>query len=356
MACEESPRCDWAPASIDFEATATKSGGGTGRATFTALLDHIEASAVGSIHELGLIGHANTDIFGLSGRITATDVFFTAPGIISTETLTREAARIAALRDRFAPGAEIVLYGCNAGAGQALLDAISNAFHVCVKGFTNEIVTCIRWQLNRTRDIFDRGNTWIDDPAALQSYRDIGCENLHTNVRDNIPDRESCVGVPKPKAAPAPSPAPSPRRFGLEPRLGAALSDDGWRAAIGIGARYSLRSDRAIVWNPIFGAHLIYLPTSGDRVSHIAAAVAEFGIRIQQPLEGFYFDVRTGGYVGIEVPGAGSTESTGAVGGFTPALGLGYHSERFSIGAESRGFVGGGPNQLVILGAGAWHW
>jgi hypothetical protein len=149
-----------------------------------------------------------------------------------------------------------------------------------------------------------------------------------------------------------------PRRFGLEFRAGAAFSEEGWRFATGIGARYSLRSDTAIVWNPIVGAHLVYLPTSGDRVSHIAATIAELGLRIQQPLEGFYFDVRAGAYVGLEAPGprAPSTESTSAVAGFTPAAGLGYRSERLSVGAEARGFVGAGPDQFLILGAGAWHW
>ncbi len=349
------PRCVWYPASIDFRATATNSGGGSGSDTFTALLDHIAAAAPGSITELGLMGHANVDYFGLGGRITAHDVWFSEAGLIGAESLEREKDRIAALRDRFAAGAKIVLYGCNAGSGKPLLDAISKAFQVCVQGFSNEIITCLRWR-TPSREIFDRGRTWVEDPLALERPEDVGCANFHLNVRDLTPDRESCAGVPAP-AAPAPTAGePSPRRFGVELRAGAAFSDEGWRAAVDLGMRYSLRSDRAIVWNPIFGTHLVYLPSSGDRVSHIAAAIAELGVRIQQPLEGFYADIRAGGYAGLRVPGPGSAEKTEAIGGFTPALGLGYHSERLSIGAEGRGFVGAGPNQFVIVGVGAWHW
>jgi len=350
------PGCVWSPATIDFRATATNSGGGSGSATFTALLDHIEAAAPGSITELGLIGHANVDYFGLAGRITAHDVWFGDEGLIGAESLERERDRIVSLRNRFAAGAKIVLYGCNAGSGRPLLDAISNAFQVCVQGFSNEIVTCLRWR-TPSREIFDRGRTWVDDPMALVTPEDVGCASFHLNVRDLTPDRESCAGLPAPTPAPAPSAGePSPRRFGVELRAGAAFSEESWRAAIDLGMRYSLRSDRAIIVNPVFGAHLIYLPTSGDHVSHIAAAIAEFGLRLQQPLEGFYADIRAGGYVGLEVPGVGSADEPQAIGGFTPALGLGYHSERLSIGAEGRGFVGAGPDQFVIVGVGAWHW
>lgn len=361
--CFESPpaTCKWSPSSVDFAATATQSGGGTPIGTFTGLLDHIASRSPGSITELGLIGHADSADFGLSGTITAHDVWFTAPGLINADTLTANMARIEAVRDRFAAGAQIVLYGCNAGVGLALVEALSRAFRVCVLGFSDEIFTCFTWSpaarvAGHPRHITDRGNVWTPvttDP--LPPERPARCADWHTNVRELTPDRRSCSGVPP--ATPAPTTGETgPRRFGLELRAGAAFSDQGWRAAMDLGMRYSLRSDRAIIWNPIFGAHLVYLPTSGDRVSHIAAAVAELGLRLQQPLEGFYADIRAGAYVGLEVPGAGSTETTQAIGGFTPAFGLGYHSERLSIGAEGRGFVGAGPDQFVIVGVGAWHW
>lgn len=356
------PTCKWSPSSVDFEATATQSGGGTAIGTFTGLLDHIARRSAGSITELGLIGHANATYFGLSGTITAHDVIFTDPGLIGADTIAANMARIEASRDRFSPVGKIVLYGCNAGVGLELLDALSRAFRVCVYGFSDEIFTCFVWaprerRARRPRHIRHRGNVWTavtTDP--LPSERPERCADWHTQVRDLTPDRHSCVGVPATSAPTPTAPEPSPRRLGLEFRAGVTVADEGWRAAIDLGMRYSLRSDRVIVWNPVVGASLVYLPSSGDRVSHIAAAIVEFGLRVQQPLEGFYLDVRAGGYAGIRVPGRGSTGETQAIGGFTPSLGLGYHSERLSIGAEGRGLVGAGPNQFVIVGVGAWHW
>lgn len=365
IGCAESPpaTCKWSPSSVDFAATATNSGGGTAIGTFSGLLDHIAAQAPGSITELGLIGHADSADFGLSGTITAHDVFFSTPGLINDATITANLARIAGMRDRFGADAQIVLYGCNAGVGLGLLEALSRAFHVCVLGFSDEIFTCFIWaprerSAGHPRHITHRGNVWTPvttDP--LPPDRPALCKDWHTNVRELTPDRRSCVGVPPTPTEPGrETRATGPKRFGVEVRAGAAWSDESWRAAVGLGMRYSLRPDRAVIWNPTLGAHLVYLPTSGDRVSHIAATIAELGLRLQQPLKGFYVDVRAGGYVGLEVPGSGSTGKTQVIGGFTPALGLGYHSERLSIGAEARGFVGAGPDQFVIVGVGAWHW
>lgn len=360
--CERRDDCTWYPASIDFRATAENSGGGTGQGTFRGLLDHIAARAPGSITELGLIGHASSEYFGLSGRITAHDVFFTEPGMIGAESLERERATIEGLRDRFAPDAQITLYGCNAGVGGALLEAISRAFRVCVRGFSREIITCILFR-DRTFEIFSRGRVYVDTEGLFAlDPRLVPCATaFHLNVRDLSPDRESCAGVPPAPAAPAPGrtpEAPGPRRFGVGLRLGAALADESWRAAVSLGARYSLRSDRLIVVNPIIGAQLLYLPPGGDLETHVAAAVAELGLRIQQPLRGFYGDVRAGAYAGLELPTAasGPEAEPSAIGGFTGALGGGYRWERIEIGAEARGLVGAGPDHFMILGVGSLLW
>lgn len=63
--CVEAQRsvCRWFPSSVDFAATAQRSGGGVGRATFATLLSFIESQSIGSITELGLIGHANPFTF-----------------------------------------------------------------------------------------------------------------------------------------------------------------------------------------------------------------------------------------------------------------------------------------------------
>lgn len=354
--CVQRPNCTWFPATIDFRATAENSGGGTGQPSFTGLLDHIAARAAGSIEELGLIGHANRENFGLSGRITAEDVFFTEAGLINTETLAREQARIAGLRDRFAPGATITLYGCHAGVGGELLEAISKAFQVCVRGFSDEVITCLQWR-TPSLEIFSRGRVYIDT-EGLWAAGLMQCEEFHTNVRDLNPDQESCAGVPAPAQAPAAGATAAPgageRRFGIDLRAGAGLTEEGWQAALSVGGRYALRSDQFIVINPTIGAQLLYLPSSGDRTTHMAAAIADIGVRFQQPLRGVYADLRAGAYAGFEVPGSEAPPGaeTSFAGGFTGAFGLGYRWEHFELGAEARGLVGAGSDRLLILGVG----
>lgn len=355
VGCYQSrPRCQWFPSTVDFRQTAINSGGGIGRATFTDLLDHIAAAAPGSITELGLIGHADRTWFGLGGTITANDVVFTEEGVIGAGSIEPQMTRIAGLRNRFAKGATITLYGCHAGAGQGLLDAISNAFQVCARGFTNEIITCLRWN-TPSLDIFSRGRTWVETGILERRPEEIGCANFHLDVREMIPDRESCVGVP---VAPAPPPAktaePAPRRFGLTGMAGAAVSDQTWRGALDLGLRYSLRSDRFLVIDPTIGAHILYLPAGGG-AGHVAAAIAEVGVRIRQPRQGFFVDAHAGGYGGFEIAGDKPGQTTGAVGGFTAALGAGYRWERVELGAQGRALVGGASSQVVIIGAGvAW--
>jgi hypothetical protein len=79
---------------------------------------------------------------------------------------------------------------------------------------------------------------------------------------------------------------------------GFSLDADARSAALGIGLRYSLRQSRAIIWNPILGARVLCLPPGGDREAHIAGVILEAGLRIQQPVGGFYFDVRAGAFAG----------------------------------------------------------
>ena len=340
--------CKWSPSSVDFHATATNSGGGSGAATFSALLDHIAAAPPDSISELGLIGHANPTWFSMGGRITADDVLFTDAGVIGAESIEREKTRIAALRNRFKKDAQITLYGCNAGLGKALLDALRDAFKVCVRGFTNEIFTCIRWNTPRL-DIFSRGRAWVATSFLDEPGR-VGCENFHLQIRDLIPDQESCVEVPK-QDTPTPNKAPAEpaRRFGLSGMVGAAASDQGWRAAIDLGVQYSLRRGKLLIVDPIIGAHLLYLPP-GDGAGHMAAALAEIGLRIRQPRQGFYVDARVGGYAGFELPG---DSSPSVVGGFTAAAGAGYRWERVEIGAQTRILAGAGSSaQVVVIGGG----
>jgi hypothetical protein len=183
--------------------------------------------------------------------------------------------------------------------------------------------------------------SFLDDPAHVD------CQNFHLQIRDLIPDEESCVGVVAPPPPAKTAEAEPARRFGFTAMGGAAASDQGWRAAIDLGAQYSLRRDKLIVVDPLIGAHLLYLPAGGD-AGHMAAALAEIGLRIREPRQGFFVDARLGGYAGFELPPASSAS---AVGGFMAAVGAGYRWERIELGAQGRALIGAG-SQIVVIGAG----
>jgi hypothetical protein len=59
---------EWYPMTVDFRATATLSGGAEEAASFEQLLNVIAKKGVGTISELGLIGHASPTAFALSGH------------------------------------------------------------------------------------------------------------------------------------------------------------------------------------------------------------------------------------------------------------------------------------------------
>jgi len=357
--CFEGPAetCKWSPSSIDFQATATHSGGGTPIGTFVGLLDHIASRSPGSITELGLIGHANSAYFGLSGTISAHDVVFADPGVIGAETIAANTARIEAVRDRFAAGAQIVLYGCNAGVGLTLLEALSRAFHVCVSGFSDEIFSCFIWEPKKRRaghprHIIHRGNVWTKagelDP--LPRERPERCAEWHSNVRELPPDRQSCVGVPA--AAPPVTPAgPQARRWSITASIGAELRPD-LDVLAGIGIRRSLRSDALVVFNPVIGLNLLYGPAA-NRPGNFGAALAEIALRIQQPVHGAFLDVAGGGFVGFETEPARATAGLGA------ALGAGWRWERLEVGVEARALfplTAGDSTRVLVTARGAWRW
>jgi hypothetical protein len=160
----------------------------------------------------------------------------------------------------------------------------------------------------------------------------------------------------EPPAVTTPAAPTGGGRFGLAARGGAAIDPAQAQAAIALGARYSLRADRLIVVNPTIGAQLLYLPSTTNTAEHVAAAVGELGLRIQQPLTGFYGDVRAGGFVGLAVPPAAARPGEPAAeprfeAGFSGAVGAGYRWERIELGAEARTLLGTGPNRFLVLGA-----
>ena len=136
------PDCHWSPWNDDMSASASKSGGGTPVATLNALLSFIGTQSTGSITALGIIGHSNKSFFALGGQVLPyeNNVLFNQPAAnITAKSLADNVTRIEALKDRFAPGARIILFGCNAGASGELTSAFAKAFHVCAEGFRHPI-------------------------------------------------------------------------------------------------------------------------------------------------------------------------------------------------------------------------
>jgi Domain of unknown function (DUF4157) len=192
----------WSPSSVDFQATATNSGGGSGTDTFQSLLSQIASKPANSISNLGLIGHANSSMFGLSGTIIPGDVVFKPEGVISAEAIAKNTASIVKVRDRFTTSAKITLYGCDAGLGKGLLDALSNAFKVCVRGFTNEISWCFTFA-GKMIYAGSRGHVFVET-AGLIAPNLPNCDDFLKDIKQLQPDNESCVGVsatPNPKGA-----------------------------------------------------------------------------------------------------------------------------------------------------------
>jgi hypothetical protein len=170
---------EWHPATEDMAATATGSGGGEAVSTLDELLKKIEAKGKGSITRLNLIGHSNSRVFSFGGKITADNVEFSPDAALYDQAITDKAASFAALRDRFAPGAKIVLYSCDAGTGQALLDAVGTAFGVCVEGFSSEIWWCLMKKDGKAV----RGHIWAANPNdPIPADHPPDCSTLSSDV------------------------------------------------------------------------------------------------------------------------------------------------------------------------------
>lgn len=186
------PNKRWHPATLDMAATAAGSGGGQPVSTVDALLAAIEAASPGSISRLNLVGHSDHRAFSFGGTITAETVRFSESATLYTKSLADRAARIAKLKDRFASGAKIVLYSCNAGVGSGLLDQLSQAFGVCVEGFGTEVWWCI--SLDAKGQLI-RGRTWAEIPNDPLPGQRPDCAQFASDVTTLTPGASSCVGA-----------------------------------------------------------------------------------------------------------------------------------------------------------------
>jgi hypothetical protein len=159
---------NWFPMSVDFRATAAHSGGADEAASFAQLLDVIGKKKPGSISELGLIGHASPTAFALAGQAVPGNIHFDPKGLIHPDTIKDNLDRIKAIRNRFKSDdkknpASITLFACDAGSGDALLQALSSAFQVTARGFKNEIWWCF---MTPKGGPVIRGRTWYDGVGA----------------------------------------------------------------------------------------------------------------------------------------------------------------------------------------------
>src|SRR5215213_8235808 len=78
---------DWYPSSVDFKATADGSGGGASVSSLADILKILAGKGDGSVDELGIIGHADSSVFGLGGTIVA-------PTATSTGNVTFDSAKL----------------------------------------------------------------------------------------------------------------------------------------------------------------------------------------------------------------------------------------------------------------------
>jgi hypothetical protein len=196
----------WEPSNPDFESIATNSNAPLRVATdsLQTLLNVINAELPGAIKRLFLVGHANARTFSFSGQIRIENrrgkresvVTFTLARAITVTNLKDPATTSFIdrnnLSDRFAPGGEIILFGCKAGAGSPLMDELSRAFKVCVRGFKKEICVFLAHRKNR---ITGRGKMKYDTSGtrACTALRNVPFTNqLESFVPDVGP---ACVGV-----------------------------------------------------------------------------------------------------------------------------------------------------------------
>jgi hypothetical protein len=185
----------WDPSNPDFEAIAKNSNSTLRVAvdSLQTLLNVLNAELPGSIRRLYLVGHSSPRTFSFSGEITPkfdskgrrlrdkqgvavppTVTFHPIEAAINAQNLKKEetVSFIArnSLPDRFAPGGEIILFGCKAGAGTSLMSALSDAFSVCVRGFRKEI--CV-YMFHRGNQITRRGRMKYD-PTLKRKCLELG--------------------------------------------------------------------------------------------------------------------------------------------------------------------------------------
>jgi hypothetical protein len=163
----------------------------------------------------------------------------------------------------------------------------------------------------------------------------------------------------QPSAPPAATTIKAPRGPGwsISAEAGGDVTPDAQRLAFALGGRVSLKADELVVFNPMLGFNLLYLPSSSFNASHVLAATTELGARVQQRFSGFYFDVSAGGYAGFDIDPERET-TTEITGGLTGAAGVGWRFQHLDVGAEARALVPEADfdrTNVLVFGRAAWR-
>lgn len=132
--------------------------------------------------------------------------------------------------------------------------------------------------------------------------------------------------------------------------LGGFTPTPGLQGLAGVAARLSLRPGGYVIFNPYIGLNVLYSPTTNDQPQGFLTALAEGGLRIQQPTNGAFLDVSGGAYVGFQAPLRDPLRFTG---GLTAGIGAGWRWERVEIGVQEQTLfplTSGDPTQVLVLG------
>lgn len=203
----------WSPGTKDFTAVVNGVSATAVLAdSFGAFLGAIVTSPKGSITRINLLSHANPDVIAFSGRIRSTatvgrDVLMdvNGPGSTMVSLDTQSIQAIAApgvffqlpgnprkftiddIRDRFAPGAVILLLACHSGVLATFLQDIANFFRVTVIGFTKEIAYCPQAQTNPMK--FIRTGMQIGVGSCANKVADFRTLSANSNAvtKNSIP-------------------------------------------------------------------------------------------------------------------------------------------------------------------------
>jgi hypothetical protein len=149
----------------------------------------------------------------------------------------------------------------------------------------------------------------------------------------------------------------SDSRWSISASAGADVTPNAYRFASALSTRVSLRTGEFVVFNPTIGFNLLYMPSSDLNASHLAAATADIGLRIQQPLDGFYFDIAAGAYAGFDIDPT-RPDTTRFTGGPTASAGLGWRFQRLELGPEVRALIPEANfdhTQVLVFGRAAYR-